>query len=411
MTCITSIIRPDQALHIVRESSHVSDARTVASLDAAGLRLAEDVAADRDYPPFGRAMMDGYAVRLADAKKGRTLKVAGLIAAGDTFSEPVTPGTCVEIMTGAACPPDAEAVVPKELIVRDGDSVTLSCDASSGQHIAPRGSECRVGEYVLRTGDLLSPLAVGILFSVGRRQVRVIPRPKVGVLTTGGELIGEDTSPSPVQIRDSNGPMLVAMARARGVSDVVWRHSGDDLEAIITALQYFSDCDVIVMTGGVSTGRYDLVPESVRRYGAETVFHKVSQKPGKPLLFARRGRQLIFGLPGNPLAAHLCFHRYVSAAIGRLSGQPAGSPDRQTGFLREPLGPGGDRTWFMLARAEQSETCDAPWELAPLPGHSSADLFNTQRANCYVEVPAGAGSLAAGTAVSFEWLAMGAGQI
>lgn len=260
--------------------------------------------ADRREPPFDRAMMDGYAVRLADAGSEQAVEIAGQLVAGQTASARLMPGSCIEIMTGAACPEGTEAVVPKEHVVREAQSARFLGELRFQQHMALRGSECRGGSVVLRAGDRITPLAVGVLASVGLREVRIVPAPTLGILTTGGELIGSGQLPGSVQIRDSNGPMLAAMAIAGGLVPARMLHAGDDIGAIVAALEAMQDCELVVLTGGVSMGRYDLVPESFRQIGAERLFHKVSQKPGKPLLFARRGRQLFFGLPGNPLAAH-----------------------------------------------------------------------------------------------------------
>jgi molybdopterin molybdotransferase len=352
-------------------------------------------------------MMDGYAVAVVDAGREQTVEVVGQVAAGQDASMCLAPARCIEIMTGAVCPQGTEAVVPKELVVREGRFATLPRGLRSQQHMALRGSECRAGEVVLRTGDLLTPLAVGVLASVGLREVRVIPAPTIGILTTGGELIGGG-APESAQIRDSNGPMLAAMAASCGLKPAWLLHAQDDVRAIAAALETMHACDLIVLTGGVSMGRYDLVPDSFQQIGAEVVFHKVSQKPGKPLLFARRGRQLFFGLPGNPLAAHLCFHRYVTAAIRRWCGHPVAVAAREIGTLLEGVRPGGSRTWFVLGHAECEGDTRRTWSLRPMPGRSSADLFGPNQANCYLEVPPGDELVAAGESLTFEWLVMGA---
>lgn len=398
----SSLTPPDEALRIVLQTAQPATPRDVPLFTAVGLRLAEDVRADRDYPPFDRAMMDGYAVCLADA--GGAVRAAGQIAAGQAAGAVVTPGTCFEIMTGAACPEGTQAVVPKELAARHGDDVQLPRDLRGGQHIAPRGSECREGTVVLRSGDVLTPLAVGVLASVGRQAVLAVPPPRLGILTTGGELISGAGSPGAAQIRNSNGPMLAAMATICGAAPAQILHAADDVPAIVAALESLQDCDLVVLTGGVSMGRYDLVPDSFRQVGAELIFHKVSQRPGKPLLFARRDRQLLFGLPGNPLAAHLCFHRYVAAAIRRWCGHSAAAPDRRRGRLTESVRRGDSRTWFLLGRAERAGEAEGDWNVRPLPGCSSADLFSTSQANCYLEIPPGDALLAAGEAADFEWL-------
>ncbi len=408
MTPRARLLPPDEALQIVLQATPKAAARSVPLLDATGRRLAEDVRADRDYPPFDRAMMDGYAVGATDIGSDQPLRVAGQLAAGQTPAEPVAAGHCIEIMTGAACPAGTHAIVPGELAQRDGRYVRLPRDVGGQQHMALRGSECREGSVVLRTGDVITPLAIGVLASVGRREVRVLPPPTVGILTTGGELIGGGQSPGSAQIRDSNGPMLAAMVLGCGLSAPQMLHADDRIETIVDALHAMRDCDLLVLTGGVSMGRYDLVPDSFRQIGAELVFHKVSQKPGKPLLFARRGRQLLFGLPGNPLAAHLCFHRYVAATIRRWCGyEPAGT-DRRLGRLLQPVSARDSRTCFLLGRAQRMDATDSGWYLQPLLGRSSADLFGTSQANCYLEVPPGDGPIAAGQLLGFEWLDEGA---
>ena len=233
-------------------------------------------------------------------------------------------------------------------------------------------------------GDLVTPLAVGVLASISRAMVRVIPRPSLGIITTGGELAAAEGPLREGEIRDSNGPMLAAMARGQGIEPRQTRHATDREEAIAEALQAAADWDIVVLTGGVSVGTFDLVPQALAEYGAETIFRGVEQKPGRPLLFARKNRQLLFGLPGNPLACHLGFHRYISAAIARLSGRPPRRAEIQ-GELTDvpPIGKG--RTHFVLGRAEF--VADPPrFRVRPLPSVSSADIYHGCQANCYVEL-------------------------
>ena len=200
------------------------------------------------------------------------------------------------------------------------DDVFLPVQITAGQNIAIPGSDCRRGQRVLTAGMRVTPLAMGVLASFGRSSVRVIPQPRVGIITTGGELAGEGESLRPAQIRDINGPMLAAMAEDLGVDRPRRLHAADRLDELRQALEQLADVDIVVLTGGVSVGTYDLVPQALADRGAEKIFHGVKQKPGKPLLFARSDRKLFFGLPGNPLACHLGFHRYVSAAIRKMSG-------------------------------------------------------------------------------------------
>jgi molybdopterin molybdotransferase len=346
-------------------------------------------------------MMDGYAVALADA--GRTIGVAGEVAAGQEAPGPVGEGRCYEIMTGAPCPPGAEAVVPREQVRRDGERVSLPGRIDPGQHIAPQGSECPRGTTVLEPGETISPLAVAVMASFGRESVQVIPRPRLAVITTGTELTAPGATPSAAQIRDSNGPMLVVMARDMGLDPPSHQHSDDRLESLLDALAQSADADVVLLTGGVSVGNYDLVPEALEHFGAKTIFHRVRQKPGKPLLLARKSQQLIFGLPGNPLASHFCFHRYVAAAIRQMEGKPSGLQALQ-GELTESVDRKTVRTHFVAASAEHAGSETGGWRIRPLRGVSSADIFAACPANCYAEVPPGTAPAGAGDLLSFTWI-------
>jgi molybdenum cofactor synthesis domain-containing protein len=403
------MISPDQALQKVLESADPLAPRQVSVPNATGLRLAEHVHADRDYPPFHRAMMDGYAVGLLSDAVDTTARLVGRVAAGEVFATALGPGECVEIMTGAECPPGTQAIVPLEQAVCDDRWVRFPEAWQPFQHMALRGSECLQRSALLQPGDFMTPLRVAVLASVGRHNVRVVPAPTVGIITTGSELVADDRLPGSAQIRDSNGPMLASMATVRGITPARVLHAIDDCDAIVAALGAVEDCDIVVLTGGVSTGRYDLVPDAIHRAGGQVVFHRVRQKPGKPLLFAKRGHQCLFGLPGNPLAAHLCFHRYVSAAIRRLGGHPVPDTNPMLGTLVDAIHANESRVWFVLGHADHGGSAEQPWSLQPLPGRSSADLFGVRCANCYIEVPPGSDVRQVGESVQFEWLAEAGG--
>ncbi|NUQ66532.1 MAG: molybdopterin molybdotransferase MoeA [Pirellulales bacterium] len=395
------MISPEEALSYVLQSAQPLDARAVPLDDACGLRLAEEVRADRPYPAFPRAMMDGFAVRMADA--GKTVKIAGEIAAGQPSDLELTDGHAISIMTGAVCPPGAEAVVQKEHVRCDSGQVRLPDRLALGSHIAPVGSECRPAALVLQPGDTIGPLAIAAMASFGMESVLVRPRPSLAIITTGAELVGAGQPLQPHQIRNSNGPMLAAMAREMGLDRPLAVHVVDRLDAIMAAFQQVSERDVVLLTGGVSAGDYDLVPEALNQSGAETLFHKVRQKPGKPLLLARRGRQLIFGLPGNPLACHLGFSRYVATALRIMQGLEP-SPGPLEGRLTGPVSYRGNRTYFGLARADRVQGLSSVWHVVPLSGVSSADIFTPCMANCYVEVPPGVTEIPAGELVRFTWI-------
>lgn len=393
------LIDPDQALSIVLDNVQILEPVNLKPSQALGLILAEGVQADRDYPPFSRAMMDGYAVRLSDA--GKKVNIAETIAAGHESSFTVENGRCAEIMTGAACPAGTEAVVQYEICERKGDLVALPDETKAGQNIADRGSECRQGEEILRSGDEVSPLTVAILAAIGTEQIYVQPKPSIALISTGDELASGVRLTSIVQIRDSNGPMLKGLATESGISVSSNLILPDNAERLEAAVMKLHEVDILILSGGVSIGKYDLVPKILEKSGAKLLFHKVTQKPGKPFLFAVREGQLIFGLPGNPLACHLGFHRYIAPAARKMAALPFATKHYQ-GTLSKDVISDGKRTYFQLVRIEDEAERELPI-VTPLKGKGSADIFAASKANGYIRIEPDCGILKKGDIVEFEY--------
>lgn len=378
-------------------------ARVVPLAEATGCILAQEIRTDRDGPPFDRAMMDGFAVRLADA--GKTLPVSGEIAAGSAPQGPLTDGGPVRIMTGAPCPPGTQAVVPVEQTSESGGRVTLPEDVTAERHIARRGSDRKAGDLVLAAGSPVTPLAVAVAASAGCTSLSVIPRPTVTVISTGNELAPVETDPGPYGIRDSNRPMMEALVREAGLTLLLSLHAGDTPEQLEDAFGRALETDIVLVSGGVSAGKYDLVPETAERLGVTPVFHKVWQKPGKPLFFGTTSRQprgFFFGLPGNPLAVHFCFHHYVLPAARLLAGRPL--PVRGgRAVLAEPCRPRGGRPSWLPARVEADPSGNRPLaRLLTVSG--SADIYGAAPANALVHLDPQRGPLAEGDEVTFFWL-------
>ncbi len=390
------LIDPDQALELVLGHALPARVKILPVPEAHGLSLAEEIFADRDYPPFSRAMMDGYAVTAADA--GKTVELVGEVAAGQETRFQVSSGRCVSIMTGAACPEGTEAVVKIEDTQLERQRVTLPASITMGQHIAPKGSECARGATALVQGGSLTPLSISVLAAVGRQEVKVLAPPAVAIITTGNELARGGAELRRVQIRDTNGPMLAALARQAGVRAVELARAEDTPESLAAALGLTKDVDLVLITGGVSAGKYDLVPGALAQHGAELIFHKVTQKPGKPLLFGKRDRQLIFGLPGNPLSCHFCWHRYVRPAARQMMGLP---PEvvQETGTLESALQVRCTRTLFTLAHVSRRS---GRWGVAPRIGQGSADIFSGAIANAFIRLEPGEHKLERGTTVAFQ---------
>jgi molybdopterin molybdotransferase len=317
------VISVARALEIVLTSAPVLPAEEVDLAVAAGRVLAEDVASDIDLPPFVRAAMDGFAVRAADILSlPASLAVVAEVRAGQYPDRDLAPGEAIRIMTGAPVPRGADAVQPVEKTrAQDGGRrVEILSPVSAGQHIAPRGSETKLGDIVLHAGGTLDGAAIAVLATVGQGRVRVGRRPEVAVLVTGDELVDVWTVPTRGRIRNSNGYALAAYVRAAGGIPIDLGVVPDDREAIARALLAGFRHDVLVISGGVSAGAYDLVEEALAQYDVKVAFDKVAIKPGAPLVFGRRGDKLIFGLPGNPVSAQVTFEVFVRAALLRLQG-------------------------------------------------------------------------------------------
>ncbi len=366
-----------------------------------GLVLAEDVASDLDMPPFDKAMMDGFALSTSDLRDGHAeLLIVEEIHAGKTPSVAVKSGQASRIMTGAPIPQGIDAVVMIERCEVAGNQVCVNDRTlKAGQNILARGREMRVGETVLRAGTRLRPQEFGLLATVGRPVVKVQPAPRVGIISTGDEIVEPEQTPGPGEIRSGNSLMLVAqVARAGGVPHYVGiaRDEPGHLRALIDkSMQY----DVLLLSGGVSAGKFDLVPGVLAELGMTALFHKIAMKPGKPLLFGitppphpqplspgrERGDRLIFGLPGNPVGSMVCFELFVRPAIRALMALPPG-PDYVNATLTKDHAYRTDRPTYHPARLQQT---DAGWTVEPTVWFGSPDLRGVVPANAFVLLPEG----------------------
>lgn len=360
--------------------------------------LAEDVVADLDSPPFAKAMMDGYAVRSADCTApGVTLRVTKELAAGAMPMDPVGPGEAMRVFTGAMLPDGADAVVKQEETDAAGDAVTLRTAVAAGQHVLARGQETKAGDVVVSAGTVISPAAFGLFAAVGRTTVPTVPPPVVNVLVTGNELVEANTRPTGGQIRNTNGPMLMAQTVRAGALPRYLGIARDDKAGMTSLIREgITTGNVLVLSGGVSVGKYDLVPDVLKELGVEIHFHTVRMKPGKPLLFGTKGDVLVFGLPGNPVSAYVGFELFVKPAIGVLRGRDGSTPRELTLTLTEPLTARHDRPTYHPAVITQTPTVRT---VKPLPWFGSADLRGLLSANGFIVLPPGEVKCAAGDAV------------
>jgi molybdopterin molybdotransferase len=317
------LISVAKALETVLAHTASLPSEEVLLTDALGRVLAEDVRSDVDMPPFDRSAMDGYALRAADvAQAPASLAVVGQVRAGQYPDRVLGAGEAIQVMTGAPVPSGATAVQPveKTRALDGGRRVEILAPLQDGDHIARQGSEVRAGDEVLRGGGVIDPATIAVLASAGKGRVRVGRRPRVAVLVTGDELVDVWDTPGPGRIRNSNGYAVEAQARWAGAEVRSLGTVPDVAERIAQALSEGFRSDVLVISGGVSEGVYDLVEEVLARFDVGVLFTKVAIKPGAPLVFGRRGSTLEFGLPGNPVSAQVTFDVFVRAALLRMQG-------------------------------------------------------------------------------------------
>ncbi|BDU75163.1 molybdopterin molybdotransferase MoeA [Mesoterricola sediminis] len=393
----------EEALQRVLAHAAPLPPRVLPLAEALGLAAAEDIHALEPVPPFRNAAMDGFAVRVEDAARGR-LPVGGTLAAGMAHVPPLAPGTAVRIMTGAPVPPEADAVVPLEEAVAEGGEVTFLRPPRPGAHIRLPGEDIPEGGRVVPAGAVIRPAEAGVLAAIGRPTIPVRPRPRVAVLTTGNELVDAGTRPGPGQIRDANIHSLCAQVQAAGGVPLPFPRVEDTREAVAAALAAALEAaDVVLTNGGISVGDFDYIKAVLEAEGAEQVFWRVAQKPGAPLgLWVLRGRP-VFGIPGNPVAAMLMFEAYVRPALRSLMGYPHLHRPERTGTMAALWKRSGDprRTEFLRVIAERSPE-GLRVRLAGPQG--SGILSSLVRANAIALVPEGLTSLTPGDPVRLQML-------
>ncbi len=343
---------------------------------APGRVLAEDIVADRDYPPFNRSVRDGFAVRAGDLPG--PLKVIGEVRAGGVFPGSVGQGEAVEIMTGAPVPDGADCVVMVEHTRREGQAVSVDRHYSAGDHISPMGCESRRGSVVLAGGTRVTPAAVGLLASVGASVISVYRRPSVAILATGDEIVPDGARPLPHQIRNSNSYTLAAQVRAAGGEPIVLPVAPDRLKETIALVERGLESDLLLLSGGVSAGKYDVVEQALECAGAEFFFDRVLIQPGQPLVFGRARGKFFFGLPGNPASTMVCFEVFARAALELLSGAHATSLPVTLARLARPYRHRPGLTRFLPA------ILDGAGRLTPIDWAGSGDIGAMARANCWL---------------------------
>ena len=385
-----SVLSFEDARHTVE--AHAKNIRPalperVSLLDARGRVLSEPFYADRDFPPFPRAARDGYAVRAIDlARLPATLEVVAEIKAGarpEDIPKTIQQGQAAAIMTGAPAPHGADAVIMVEYTDRKGIRVEIAKGIAPGDNIVPAGAEARRGELLLPSGVVLDEAAIAIAASIGMIQVPVYVRPQIAIVSTGDEIVSIDVQPGPTQIRNSNSYSLAAQVQAAGAVPVLLPIAPDEPRRLREIIQQGFQTDLLLLAGGVSMGKYDLVEQVLGELGAEFFFTGAQIQPGRPIVFGRTPAKYFFGLPGNPVSTMVTFELFVRPLIDALSGR---SP-RKLVFLGARL-KSEVKTKTGLKRflpaVLSGEFDQAEVELAGWQG--SGDIASTARANCYLVI-------------------------
>ena len=406
----SSVLTFEEARHVVEE--HALQLRPrgrelLGLIDAAGRILAEPIHADRDFPPFRRAARDGFAVWSADVQDlPATLEVVGEIRAGAAHIPELGPGQAVAIMTGAAAPDGSDAIVMVEYTSRTGDRVHVTKGISAGENIVPAGSEARRGDRLLEAGTRLRYAEIAVAASVGRSRLLVHSKPRVAVLSTGDEVVDVDVPPGPSQIRNSNSYSLATQIQAAGGDPILLPIAPDEPARLREMLTEGLEADLLLIAGGVSMGKYDLVEQALAELEAEFFFTGALIQPGKPIVFGRvpfsragvpfgfaQGRsaphtparqKFFFGLPGNPISTMVTFELFARPLIEALEG----AIPRKLAFVHAKLKTAiktktGLKRFLPAIISGEFEQSDV--ELVRWQG--SGDIVAAARANCFVVVP------------------------
>lgn len=392
-----------EAVQIVRQETKALGSERVELQHALGRVLAEDVVSDSDLPPFDRAQMDGYAVRAEDVKNAPArLRIVGESAAGKGWHQQLEEGQAVRIMTGAPVPAGADSVQQVELTheLKDGTVVELLQSVEAGKSIVRRGAEIEAGQTVLSAGSTINAAMMAVLAAFGYAQINVFSRPRVGVLATGTELVPVDQKPGQDQIRDSNNYSISAYAQQAGAIVELLPLAGDDTELLKSQIaEAAKRCDMIVTSGGVSMGVYDVTKSAVKELNAEVFFERVSLRPGKPTIFARLPNgTLFFGLPGNPVSVSVTFNLFTRTALRAM--QNAADPvlKKETAALAKTVKGTSDREAYLPAQLTTND--DGQLIAFPLKWGGSSDFVAFAMTTALVIVPAGVGTVEAGSLVN-----------
>lgn len=407
----TSLLSYDQAASLVTDRARAISlerppAESVAITHAAGRITAAALLADRAMPSFPRSTRDGFACLASEASSHEFLFVAGSIRAGDPPAGPLAPASVCEIMTGAAVPAGADAVAMLEHVEHADGKIRLvpSRTLDPGENIVPEGAEAQPGDEIIPAGIRLSPSQIAAAATCGYSSIEVFKKPRVAILTTGDELVAVDDNPGPGKIRNSNAPMLAALVAQSGGEPWILPPARDNEKEIEAALRQAIEADLVLISGGVSAGKFDLVEPALARLGAQVHFTGVRIQPGKPLVFCEIPRTAaqaipVFGLPGNPISSAATFLLFAAPILAALAGGSQVHPRFSVAVLTREIKGKPDLTRFVPSACAFHPLNGANPEVVPVNWHGSGDIAAFARANCFAVVPEGIDQLSPGDLV------------
>ncbi len=378
----------EQATLIIQNQVRDYGTETVPFERSAGRVLAEHIFADRDMPPFNRVTMDGIAIQYAAFAGGlRSFTIAGTQAAGDKPLSFREKNYCIEIMTGAVLPDTMDTVIRYEdVLISGSDAEVITEEIRQGQNIHFKGSDKLQGAIVAVKGQIITPAIISIIASVGKTWVLVKKLPRVVIISSGDELVEVDETPAPYQIRRSNNYTVKAVLQQHGLMAAMLHIPDDPITTQTEITQCLKGYDVILLSGGVSMGKFDYLPQALEQTGVAKLFHKVKQRPGKPFWFgADKSGVLAFAFPGNPVATFMCLHRYFLPWLNATLGLPGQAPKfaaLAADFVFEP-----DLQYFLQVKVNYNS--DASLTATPLAGNGSGDFANLADTDAFMELPAG----------------------
>jgi len=397
------MIEISKAMKIIKRETRPLGAERVALEDAVGRVIAEDILADSDMPPFERSQMDGYAVKAADTMAAPvTLKIVGESSAGRGWHKALRSGEAVRIMTGAPIPAGADAVQKIELTTESNGLVRITEPTSVGRYIVYKGQEVKKGKKVLRAGEVISANNISIPAAFGYARVMAARRPRVAIISTGSEIVDVGRKPRRDQIRNSNSIMIKTLCEQAGAVAKVFPIIGDDLGELKSQIKIAAkESNILITTGGVSVGKYDLTKLALRELGADVFFERVRLKPGKPTVFARLKKTLVFGLPGNPVSAVATYYLFVRKAILIMQSAAQSDLNQGTAIVSSSVKAPKERDAYMPAILVSE--LDGTLKADPVEWHGSSDFIGFADSDAFISIPRGS-SFDAGSPVPVLFL-------